>query len=127
MADDLPPRLRALHRALHDEERAEREALDAMAHQPLEDRIAAGHSLPLLQWASCERVGRHHRAELRAPRGVVLHDGLGPGDPIWAIVAGRATPGTCLGHDGRVVEVELDDPLPEGPRVELRRRADPST
>ncbi len=123
----LPAHLRALHDALKDEEAAEREALQRLARASLEERVALGVSFPRLTVDACQRDGRGFRARLRAPKGVVLHDRIGSGDPVMVIGGARSTSGLCLGHDGRAVEVRVDDELPEGAQVELRQRADPST
>jgi len=123
----LPPSLAALHRSLRDEQEAEQRLLDDLARGSLADRIAAGVAWPRLQVEREERRGRHHVLDLRAPRGVVLHDGLDTGDPIWLVTGGRRLPGMVVGRDSRVAEVRCEETLEGNQRVEVRRRADPST
>ena len=123
----LPEHLQSLHDALRAEEAHERDTLARLARASLDERVALGVSFPRLVVDRCWREGRGSRARLRAPKGVMLHDRIGSGDPIRAVAGSRERSGLCLGHDGHVVEVRLDGELPEGAQVELQQRADPST
>lgn len=125
--DALPPPLDALHAALRAEQAAEVAELDALAARALPDRIAAGMSWPLLRVDSVERRGRKAAVVLRAPRGLILHDGLQSGDPIWLVRSGRRVPGRLTIVEARTAELRVDEEPEEGSLVEVQRRADPST
>jgi len=123
----LPDHLQALHDALRAEEAHERDTLARLIGATLDERVALGVSFPRLVVDRCWRDGRGQRARLRAPKGVVLHDRIGSGDPIRVVAGSRARHGWCVGHDGHAVEVRIDGDLPEGAKVEVQQRADPST
>lgn len=115
--------LAALHLALADEQRAERAEHERLAALSEAEQIDAGFAWPALLLQSAERAGRKHRLFLRAPKGIILHDGIEPGDPVS--VDGQ--PGTCVGVDGGHAEITMSRPLEEGRSVRVTRRHDPAT
>jgi hypothetical protein len=124
---DLPPHLLALHRSLRAEQDAEVAALASLAEGSLADRVDAGVSWPRLRVESVRRQGRKLVADLRAERGVVLHEGLDAGDPVHLVAHGRSHPAVVTLRDRRVAEVRGERLPEEGTVVEVRRRADPAT
>lgn len=125
--EPLPDHLAALHKALQDEERAEREQLAAWEDLGLDERVAGGVSLPLCTVFESERAGKRFRVSARAAKGVWLPESIEAGDPVVVIGGGRRVNGFSRGHDGRVVDLALDDGIPEGAPIEVRLRADPRT
>ena len=123
----LPSPLDALHAALRSEQEAEAAELARLARGSLADRVEAGVSWPRLVVDDQRWAGRRVELDLRAPRGVVLHDGLRPGDPVELVAGSTRLPGTLWGCDGRVAEVGLREPLERGTEVEVCRRSDPRT
>lgn len=125
---ELHPHLQALHRALADEQAAERDELARLRSLSLADQVHAGLAWPPLEVLDAT-AGPRRRLLLRA-RGVALHDGIGPGDPV-SIGQPHAdgVPGLCLSVEDDAVELAVDaEPLPTpGERVVVRRRADPSS
>ncbi|MEZ4440053.1 MAG: AAA domain-containing protein [Polyangiaceae bacterium] len=115
--------LQALHRALVEEQRAEADEHARLAALAEAEQVAAGFAWPLLQLVSSDRLGKRHRLVLRAPKGAVLHDGIGAGDPVW--IEGR--PGTCDGVDGDHAEILVDRRLEEVRAYLVTRRHDPAT
>jgi ATP-dependent RNA/DNA helicase IGHMBP2 len=128
MIDD--PHLKTLHEALRAEDAAERRELDRLDGLPLEDQVAAGHAWPTLQLRELLPDGRRVGAVLQAARGVLLHDGLGPGDAVWLERGGTRLPGYVDWVERRSAQVLLDGRPPEslgpGPAW-VRQRHDPST
>lgn len=115
--------LAALHAALLNEQRAEDAEHERLAALSEAEQIDAGFAWPALVVLSSERAGRKHRLSLRAAKGIVLHDGIGSGDPVS--VDGQ--PGTCVGVDGGHAEVTVSRRLDEGRAVRVTRRHDPAT
>lgn len=126
--EELHPHLQALHRALAAEQAAEREEHARIRALPLAEQVAAGLAWPPVRVLEAT-PGLRRRLVLEA-RGAALHDGIGPGDPVW-IGAPHAdgAPGLCLSVAPDAVELAVDgEPLPEvGERVVVRRRIDPGT
>lgn len=119
----MHPHLTALHQALSMEQRAEAEEHARLAALPEDEQVAAGFAWPPLTVTAVERRGRRFFVTLQAERGVVLHDGIGPGDPVS--VKGMA--GTCIGIDERDAELIVPSRLPDGQALRITRRHDPIT
>lgn len=119
----MHPHLEALHQALSVEQRAEAAEHERLAALSEGEQIASGFAWPTLTVTSVERQGRRFRVGLQASRGVVLHDGIGPGDPIWL----DGQPGTCIGVDERHAELLGSERMLEGLLVSVSRRHDPTT
>jgi ATP-dependent RNA/DNA helicase IGHMBP2 len=122
--------LQRLRDALRVEDAAERRELDRMDGLSLEDQVAAGHAWPTLQLRELLPDGRRVGAVLQAPRGVSLHEGLGPGDAVWLERGSVRLAGNVDWVEGRQAQILLDGRPPEslgpGPAW-VRRRHDPST
>lgn len=118
------PHLAALHDALRQEEAAERQEharLDALSP---DDQVANGHAWPLVRVVEVVPRGPRVRLGVRAPRGVLLHDGLSAGDPAWV----DDWPATVEWVDGTSAELTVHRELEGEPNlVRVRRRHDPAT
>lgn len=122
------PHLAVLHQALKDEERTVAAELEQLDHADPDEQVAVGHAWPALRIRSVERMGRAVRVFCVPPRGVALHDGIGPGDPVWLTVHGQDRPGTVDGVEDAGVEIRIEgDEPPDGAPARVRRRHDPST
>jgi ATP-dependent RNA/DNA helicase IGHMBP2 len=126
---DLVHHLRTLEDALRAEQAAdaaEHARLDAM---PPDEQLAAGHAWPPLTLIEALPDGPRIRVTADAPRGSVLHDGIGPGDPVWLDSAGATLAAYVDDVDPRRAELRVDRgrdrPAPGPARV--RRRHDPTT
>lgn len=115
--------LAALHSALQHEQRAEAAEHQRLAALPEDEQIHAGFAWPALVVTSVERAGRRHRLVLRATKGVVLHDGIGAGDPVFV----DGEPGSCIGVEGGMAEVSVFKLPAEGRPVRVSRRHDAAT
>jgi ATP-dependent RNA/DNA helicase IGHMBP2 len=115
--------LAALHRALTVEQRAEGLEHERLGALPDEEQIAAGFAWPPMVAMAVERAGRRYRVTLQASKGVVLHDGIGPGAPVW--VDGQD--GTCVGVEEGHAEVMLFRRVDEGRPLRVTQRHDPTT
>ena len=122
------PHLAALHQALKDEERTVADELLRLDAVDLDEQIAVGHAWPPLRVRGSDRLGRTVRVFCVPPRGVPLHEGLGPGDAVWLTVQGQDRPGTVDVVEDAGVEIRLEgDEPPDGAPARVRRRHDPST
>lgn len=115
--------LQALHRALTIEQRAEADEHERLSALPEDEQIAAGLSWPPLVVTSVERAGRRYRVTLQADRGVILHDGIGPGEPVTV----DGSEGFCVGVEEQHAEVLVSHRVDEGRAVRVTRRHDPTT
>ena len=115
--------LQALHRALSVEQRAEAEEHARLQALSEEEQIAAGFAWPTLVTTGVERAGRRYRLMLQAPKGVVLHDGIGPGEPVTV----DGSEGFCVGVEEHHAEVMVSHRIEEGREVRVSRRHDPIT
>ncbi|MFT5454923.1 MAG: ATP-dependent RNA/DNA helicase IGHMBP2 [Myxococcota bacterium] len=117
--------LDTLDTALRDEERASRSEHARQVQLALRDRVAVGLSWAPLRVDRVTPAGRRWVIRLLAPRGVVLHDGIGSGDPVTLGTASTVDGpwGWVLGAEGRVAEVSTSadpDALPNEIAVSLR-------
>jgi ATP-dependent RNA/DNA helicase IGHMBP2 len=125
------PHLEALRLALADLEAHERKEHAAALKLPLDERVAVGLSWHPLKVDTVEEAGRGRvRVRLRAPRGAVLHDGIGAGDPITLAPAGSpdaGVEGTSLGAEGSVADVLVDGPFDDDRVQAVTLRFDATT
>lgn len=115
--------LRALHHALSVEQRAEADEHARLKALAVDEQIAAGFAWPPLMATSVERAGRRYRLTLQADKGTVLHDGIGPGDPVTV----DGSEGFCVGVEEHHAEVLVSHRVAEGREVRVTRRHDPIT
>ena len=119
----MHPHLQALHEALTVEQRAEARDHERLGALSDEEQVAAGFAWPPLVTVTVERSGRRYLVAAQAPKGVVLHDGIGAGDPV----AVDGQDGTCVGVEDGYVEVVLPRRVDEGRVLRVTRRHDPTT
>jgi ATP-dependent RNA/DNA helicase IGHMBP2 len=130
--------LQTLHDGLRSEERHQRDEHDRLAALDLEGRMLAGLTWPPMRFARVERRGWRVSVDLRAPSGVVLHDGITPGDTVSVapLGGGEGFHGRVDDVDGRLVTVRLDrdqvgrDGIPgwlEAVELDVTLLFDPST
>ncbi len=102
--------LKTLHDALRSEERHQRDEHDRLAALDLEGRMLAGLTWPPMRFARVERRGWRVSVDLRGPSGVVLHDGITPGDivSVTPLGGGEGFQGRVEDVDGALVTVRLD-------------------
>lgn len=121
------PHLDSLHRALAAAGAWERDELERLAALPREARIAAGVSWPVLMVEEVGWAGRGRtRSLLRAGRGVLLHEGLGPGDTVEIEVGGERLEARLEDAGSGWAEVRVFGVLEEGETVTLTKRFDPT-
>lgn len=65
--------------------------------------------------------------EVRAARGVILHDGLGSGQPVSVWHGGTEYHGSVRGRDEHTAEIRLREDVELDGEVEVRKRFDPTT
>lgn len=124
MAEFTERHLADLHAALRAEEAAEREEHARLDRLSEEDQVANGHAWPPVRVTELEPKGPRVRLGVRAPRGVLLHDGIGPGDPVWV----DDLPATVEWVDGTSAELTVHRDLDsERPQVRIRSRHDSAT
>lgn len=128
---ELHPHLARLHDALRAEEHAERDEHLRLDELPLADQVVAGHSWPMLRITDVSPAGARSRVRVIPSRGVVLHDGIGAGDPAWVERRGLRHAATVDFVDERVAELLVERADGERPEedtsVVVRRRHDPTT
>jgi ATP-dependent RNA/DNA helicase IGHMBP2 len=123
------PHLDALHRALAAAGAHERDALEALHQLPLPERIEAGVSWPRLEIEEASHAGKGHtRLLLRAARGVMLHEGLSPGDRVEVALSDGAGlfEGRLEDAGDRWAEVRVDGDAPPHGGADLTRLFDPT-
>lgn len=128
---EIHPHLARLHDALRAEERAEREAHEALDRLPHPEQVVAGHAWPTVRITDVTPAGARSRVRVVPPRGVVLHEGIGPGDPVWLERRGVRHSARVEFVDERVAELRVDrgdgERPEEDPTAVVRRRHDPTT
>lgn len=125
---ETSPHLAELDAALRREQDGQRRAHEALLALDLGDRVASGVTWSPLEVRDVVPAGRRLRVTLMAPRGSVLHDGIGSGDPVQLGTPGapdQGPTGLCIGVEGRHAELLVEDEV-EGV-VAVTRRFDPST
>lgn len=115
--------LASLHQALSVEQRAEADEHARLAALSEDEQVAAGFAWPPLTVTAVARRGRRFFVSLQTDRDIVLHDGIGPGQPVSA----EGMAGSCIGIDERDAELILPSRLVEGQLVRVTRRHDPIT
>lgn len=121
------PHLDALHHALAAAGRWEREELERLAALPRADRIDAGVAWPILTVEGPSWAGRDHtRAVVRAGRGILLHEGLGPGDRVDVDVGGDVLEGRIEDAGSGWAEIRVRGELHDGESVQITCRFDPT-
>lgn len=120
--------LSALRGALAAERDFTRAEHDRMVKLPAEDRVAVGVSWPTVRVEVCDLLPwGGTRIEVRAPRGVVLHDGISAGQPIDIRFGGESYAGSVRGRDDQHAEIRLRDDVEMDGQVEVIKRFDPTT
>lgn len=128
---DVSSHLARMRDALGREERAQREAHVALLRLSLEDRVAYGVTWSPLTVQEATPAGRALHVRVAGPRGSVLHDGIGSGDPVVLGTPGapdHGPVGLCVGVDGRWADLRVEAPerAVEGV-VAVTRRFDATT
>lgn len=134
--------LDALYKALTAEEQHQRDEHRRLSEGTRAERVAGGISWPPMRTTEVTRHRAQWGVELRAPKGALLHDGIGPGDPVTLSPLGggsRSLDGKVRDVDGEYADVQLllgrdddtrdEEDLPGWLRGELdvTRRYDPTT
>ncbi|MCP4872446.1 MAG: AAA family ATPase [Proteobacteria bacterium] len=102
--------LNALFAALTAEEQHQRAEHQRLSSGTRAERISGGFSWPPLRTTDVTQRGWTWRLELTGPKGALLHDGIGPGDPVKLGPLGggsRSVDGKVRDVDGNCAEVQL--------------------
>lgn len=120
--------LASLRAALISEREFSRVEHERLVRLSAEDRVAVGVSWPTVKVENCDLLPwGGTRVELRARRGVILHDGIGAGQPVTIRAGGESYQGTIGGRDERTAEIRLRDDVTLHGEVEVVKRHDSTT